>query len=87
MPKGTVVRLVAHFDNSSGNPRNPNSPPKRVAWGEATTDEMCIGFLAVTKKGQDLTRPGEKDDLLQIFRQQREDAGHRLREQAEKAER
>ena len=28
---------------------------------------MCIGFIAVTKKGQDLTRPGEKDDLRQII--------------------
>ena len=28
---------------------------------------MCIGFIALTKKGQDLTRPGEKDDLRQII--------------------
>ena len=34
---------------------------------------MCIGFLAVTKKGQDLTRPGEKDDLMEIFHKQREE--------------
>ncbi len=35
---------------------------------------MCIGFIAVTKKGQDLTRPGAVDDLRAIFRRQREDA-------------
>jgi hypothetical protein len=70
LPKGSVVKVVAHFDNSSGNPRNPNKPPKEVTWGEATTDEMCIGFVGVTKKGQDLTRPGEKDDLHEIFRKQ-----------------
>jgi hypothetical protein len=74
LPKGSVVDLVAHFDNSDGNPRNPNQPPRAVSWGEATTDEMCIAFVGVTKTGQDLTRPGEKDDLLQIFRQQREAA-------------
>ena len=34
---------------------------------------MCIGFIAVTKKGQDLTRPGEKDDLRQILDKQIED--------------
>ena len=28
---------------------------------------MCIGFITVIKKGQDLTRPGEKDDLLDII--------------------
>jgi peroxiredoxin len=70
LPKGSVVKVVAHFDNSSDNPRNPNKPPKEVTWGEATTDEMCIGFIALTKKGQDLTRPGEKDDLRQIFEKQ-----------------
>ena len=34
---------------------------------------MCIGFIGVTKKGQDLTRPGEKDDLLDIFKAQIDD--------------
>jgi mono/diheme cytochrome c family protein/thiol-disulfide isomerase/thioredoxin len=72
LPKGTVVYLVSHFDNSAANPRNPNHPPKEVRWGEATTDEMCIGFLGVTKAGQDLTRPGEKDDYMDILRKQQE---------------
>jgi peroxiredoxin len=74
IPKGSLVYLVSHFDNSTANPRNPNHPPKEVKWGEATTDEMCIGFLGVTKKGQDLTRPGEKDDYLDILRKQHEEA-------------
>ncbi len=73
IPKGSVLNVVSHFNNSDSNPRNPNKPPKTVRWGEATTDEMCIGFLAVTKKGQDLTRPGEKDDLMEIFHKQREE--------------
>jgi len=84
LPKGTRLRVVAHYDNSSGNPRNPNNPPKRVKWGEATTDEMCIGFIAVTKKGQDLTRPGEKDDLNEIFKAQIEEYKAKARE-AQKA--
>jgi hypothetical protein len=69
LPRGSVVNVVAHYDNSSSNPQNPNKPPRVVTWGPATTDEMCIGFITVTKKGQDLTRPGEKDDLEQILRQ------------------
>jgi len=80
LPKGTVLNVVAHFDNSEGNPHNPNHPPKLVTWGEATTDEMCIGFIAVTKKGQDLTKPGEKDDLLSIFNEQRKEYERRARE-------
>ena len=73
LPKGTILKVKAHYDNSAANPRNPKSPPQAVGWGEATTDEMCIGFLAVVKKGQDLTQPGEKDDLGEIFRQQYEE--------------
>ena len=42
---------------------------------------MIVGFIAVTKKGQDLTRPGEKDDLMEIFHKQMEE----YREKREKA--
>ena len=73
VPKGSRLLVESHYDNSASNPRNPNHPPKLVGWGEATNDEMCIGFLAVTRKGQDLTRPGEKDDLAAIFRKQMEE--------------
>jgi len=45
LPRGTRLDLVAHFDNSAGNRRNPNQPPKLVTWGEETTDEMCIAFF------------------------------------------
>jgi hypothetical protein len=84
LPKDSVVNVLAHFDNSLDNPRNPNKPPKEVTWGEATTDEMCIGFIAATKKGQDLTRPGEKDDLGDIFRKQIDDYRKKRSEQAKK---
>jgi peroxiredoxin len=73
LPKGTVLKLQAHFDNSADNPRNPNKIPREVTWGEGTHDEMCIGFIALTKKGQDLTQPGAKDDLQQILAKQREE--------------
>jgi mono/diheme cytochrome c family protein/peroxiredoxin len=74
VPKGTVLNVVSHYDNSESNPYNPNRPPKLVKWGEATTDEMCIGFLAVTKKDQDLTRPGETDDLQDVFKKQAQES-------------
>lgn len=70
VPKGTTLKVLAHYDNSSSNPRNPNRlKPIPVHFGEKTTDEMCIGFLAVTKDGQDLTKPGEKDDLRDILKE------------------
>ncbi len=69
LPKGTMVKVVARFDNSA-HPRNPHSPPKVVKWGHGSTDEMCVGYIAVVKSRQDLTRPGEKDDLFGIFNDQ-----------------
>ena len=67
-PQGIGAPRCLHITTiPRGNAHNPNHPPKLVTWGEATTDEMCIGFIAVTKKGQDLTKPGEKDDLRSII--------------------
>lgn len=37
---GTVIESVITYDNSSGNPKNPHNPPKRVKWGRESTDEM-----------------------------------------------
>ncbi len=54
LPKGTRVDMVAHFDNSEANFANPTRPPVAVHWGEQTTDEMCIGFLHLTRDGQHL---------------------------------
>jgi peroxiredoxin len=48
LPKGTVLRVRAIYDNSAKNPHNPNSPPKPVRIGEQTTDEMCFVFLGVS---------------------------------------
>jgi Copper type II ascorbate-dependent monooxygenase, C-terminal domain len=75
LPRGSVVKVLAHYDNSANNPHNPNKPPRLVTWGPATTDEMCIGFITVTKKHQDLTKPSEKDDLEEIIRQARRRRG------------
>jgi uncharacterized protein (TIGR03437 family) len=48
LSSGTRLNLTSYFDNSASNPLNPNSPPKPVRWGEATTDEMCVAFVAFT---------------------------------------
>jgi hypothetical protein len=71
LPAGSVVNVVAHFDNSA-HARNPNKPPRDVGVGPNTDDEMCVGYIAVVKKGQDLSMPGSRDDLFQIFLRQRE---------------
>jgi hypothetical protein len=54
LPAKTQIDLVATYDNSENNPRNPNRPPKRISWGEQTTDEMCIAFLSLTSDNEHL---------------------------------
>ena len=40
LPQGTTIRMRYSYDNSAGNPRNPNHPPRRVQYGPESTDEM-----------------------------------------------
>ena len=57
LPKGTVLKLEAIYDNSSKNPRNPSDPPQLVTWGEQTTNEMCLcGVQVVTDTPEDLKK-------------------------------
>jgi mono/diheme cytochrome c family protein len=54
LPKGTKVDVSIRYDNSSGNPRNPSDPPRRVQWGEQSFDEMGgIGLTMVTVRKED----------------------------------
>lgn len=55
VPRGAKIKLVATYDNSRDNPRNPNNPPKQVGWGEQTTDEMCLAFLGYTTDNEHIT--------------------------------
>lgn len=69
LPAGTVLTVEAVFDNSDGNPSNPSSPPKRVTWGDETTDEMLFCFFLLTAS--------KTDDLIHtIF----DNLGHDLRQ-------
>jgi mono/diheme cytochrome c family protein len=42
---GTRLKLQGLHDNSADNFRNPHHPPRRVRWGEQTSDEMSLVFL------------------------------------------
>ena len=44
VPAGTKIECIAHFDNSTDNPANPD-PKKTVRWGAQTWEEMMIGFI------------------------------------------
>ena len=47
VPKGTKIRVSAHFDNSPANRANPD-PKSTVRWGDQTWEEMMIGFFTYT---------------------------------------
>lgn len=58
------VDLTCVFDNSTENPFQPNSPPKVVRWGEETTDEMALAFVAFTLDA--LTIPTSSPQLSEV---------------------
>jgi hypothetical protein len=51
LPRGAKIHVVAHFDNSAGNPHNPD-PAVAVRWGDQTWEEMMIGFFTYTVEGR-----------------------------------
>jgi tetratricopeptide (TPR) repeat protein/mono/diheme cytochrome c family protein len=40
LPRGTRIEMRYTYDNSDRNPMNPSKPPKRVLYGDSSTDEM-----------------------------------------------
>ncbi|SIO58838.1 hypothetical protein SAMN05444166_5829 [Singulisphaera sp. GP187] len=68
---GTRVVMESVHDNSADNIHNPNQPPKRVRWGEQTTDEMSLAFLQVMPaREEDFERLGvsERGGTLGVIR-------------------
>jgi cytochrome c-type biogenesis protein CcmH/NrfG len=51
LPKGSVISMRFHYDNSALNPRNPHNPPERVRGGNKVSDEMGHLWLQVLPAG------------------------------------
>jgi hypothetical protein len=69
LPRGTVIDVDLTYDNSADNPANPFSPPKRIRWGPASTDEMgSIIFGAVATRESDVAalKQGIRLQILQL---------------------
>ncbi len=60
LPKGTRLTMRYTYDNSSGNPRNPNKPPRRVTFGQTSSSEMGSLWIQV--------RPHSAADLAALDR-------------------
>ncbi len=60
LPKGAVISMRWHYDNTAGNIRNPNHPPRIIASGNQSTDEMGHLWLELLPKA-----PGDRRIELQ----------------------
>lgn len=60
LPKGTVLRCEAKFNNSSSNAANPD-PNQEVGFGEQTYQEMMIGFYDVAIPREDAEKSSVAD--------------------------
>ena len=50
LPAGSTLKMRVRYDNSAGNIRNPNHPPRRVEYGPQSTDEMAELWVQVLAK-------------------------------------
>ena len=70
LPAGTRLRVRFTFDNSTANPRNPNTPPVTVGFGPRAGDEMAELMLQVLPVGdpgvlaRSLALKRARDDIL-----------------------
>ncbi len=51
---GDAFRIECHWDNSASNQPvidGQLQAPRDLNWGERTTDEMCVGFMYITRAG------------------------------------
>jgi hypothetical protein len=75
LPEGTVLRCIAHYDNSTENPVNPD-PDATVRVGLQSGDEMFNGYFEWALADQDLSRaPARGSGLANLLRQSAFPAG------------
>jgi hypothetical protein len=66
LPRGTIVEAVSHYDNSAGNPNNPD-PTRDVVFGETTNDEMMFGVFDFMPKEGVAPAPTTTDRRMDVL--------------------
>jgi Flp pilus assembly protein TadD len=66
LPAGTTVAMRIGYDNTAENPRNPSHPPKRVATGNRSEDEMGHIWLQVLAEAHGPETSGQGDPRLEL---------------------
>lgn len=90
LPKGSRIDMRFTYDNSTGNPRNPYQPPKRIVWGQNTTDEMgdlWVQLVPVREEdaaqlGADISKKTRTEDIAAYTRVLATDPGNPLHHDA-----
>lgn len=68
IPKGSVLTITAHFDNSPNNPRNPD-PSKPIRWGDKSEEEMLSNYFEYLDPGTDFDQTAHhRSNLLPTAR-------------------
>ena len=63
-----MIDVKITYDNSTGNPENPNNPPQLIRWGPQSSDEMgSVTLLVVAVDEKDTQKL--KDSIRQHRRQ------------------
>ena len=78
LPKGILVQMEFHYDNSAGNPSNPFHPPRDVQAGNEATDEMGHLWLQLLPVGDGDHRRAFQESMARhrIARDPRDAAAH-----------
>jgi tetratricopeptide (TPR) repeat protein len=63
LPAGATIAMEYVYDNSAANPRNPDRPPRRVIFGQNSSDEMGDLWLQVRTR-----TPADRAALVNDFR-------------------
>jgi tetratricopeptide (TPR) repeat protein len=63
LPAGATIAMEYTYDNSASNPRNPDRPPRRVIFGQNSSDEMGDLWLQVRTR-----TTGDRATLLNDIR-------------------
>lgn len=64
LPRGTVISMRYHYDNSTENVRNPNNPPQRVVGGNEAISEMGHLWLQVLPVAEGDHRAELQEELV-----------------------
>jgi Tfp pilus assembly protein PilF len=90
LPKGSRLAMRFVYDNSADNPRNPFQPPRRIVWGQNTSDEMGDLWVQlvpvrndeVALLGADIARKTRAEDIAAYTRVLESDPSNPLRHDA-----